>query len=190
MSNFSFEAIDIAGAYIVNSFFSEDNRGSFVKNYEHEIFRNNDISFDCDETFISTSEKYVIRGLHFQTYHPQDKLVGVLSGKVFDVIVDLRKESKTFGEWRGFYLSAENKSSLFIPKGCAHGFISLSDKSMVSYMCCGKYDKATDTGIRYDDPDIGIEWPINDMSQAIVGRRDMQLMSFADFKEKCEFTYN
>jgi len=190
MNNFSFEAIDIAGAYIINSFFSEDNRGSFVKNYEREIFKSNGIPFDCDETFISASDKYVIRGLHFQTYHPQDKLVGVLSGKVFDVIVDLRKESKTFGEWRGFYLSAENKSSLFIPKGCAHGFISLSDKSMVSYMCCGKYDKATDTGIRFDDPDIGVEWPINDMSQAIVGRRDMQLMSFAEFKENREFIYD
>ena len=189
MNNFIFEALDIEGAYIINSFFSEDNRGCFVKFFEKEIFESNGISFRCNESFISTSEKYVIRGMHFQTYHPQIKLVGVLIGKVFDVIVDLRKESRTFGQWRGYYLSSENRTSLLIPRGCAHGFISLSTQSMVSYQCDGAYNKATDTGIIYNDPEIGIEWPINDLSRAILGTRDRKLMSFSYFRDHCSFIY-
>lgn len=189
MTGFSFEALDIEGSYIINSFFSEDNRGSFVKSFEKNVFIENGIDFKCDESFISTSEKYVIRGMHFQLYHPQVKLVGVLYGKVFDVIVDLRKDSKTFGQWRGYYLSSENRTSLLIPRGCAHGFMSLSDNSMVSYHCHGSYDKNTDTGIIYNDPEIDVEWPVNDLSQAILGNRDKQLMTFSQFKENCEFIY-
>lgn len=189
MNNFNFEALDIEGAYIINSFFSEDNRGSFVKSFEKDVFKSNGIIFKCNESFISTSDKYVIRGMHFQTHYPQLKLVGVLFGKVFDVIIDLRKDSKTFGEWRGFYLSAENRTSLLIPRGCAHGFISLSDKSMVSYQCDGAYDKNTDTGIIYNDPDIGVIWPIDDLSQVILGERDKRLMNFSYFREHCAFKY-
>ncbi len=189
MNQFSFEPLDIKGAYIINSFFSEDNRGSFVKNFEAEIFQKNGIEFQCSESFVTTSTKNVIRGMHFQLYHPQVKLVGVLSGKVYDVIVDLRKESPTFGQWRGYYLSSENRTSLLIPRGCAHGFMSISDNSFVSYMCDGLYDKETDTGILYKDPDIGVKWPINDIMQAIVGERDKTQMSFREFEAKCSFVY-
>ena len=189
MTNFSFEEIDIKGAFIINSFFSEDNRGSFIKSYEKNIFKANGIDFSCYESFITCSEKYVIRGMHFQLYHPQIKLVGVLSGKVFDVIIDLRKESSTFGEWRGFYLSSENRSSLLVPRGCAHGFISLSKKSVVSYQCDGRYDKETDTGIMYNDTQINVNWPINDISNAILGARDYNLMTFDTFKKTCDFVY-
>ena len=190
MSSFTFEPLDIEGAFIINSFFAEDNRGCFVKSFERDFFRKNGIEFNCNETFISTSKKYVIRGMHFQLFHPQIKLIGVLSGKVFDVIIDLRKDSKTFGEWKGFYLSAENRNSLLIPRGCAHGFMSLSEQSMVSYQCDGAYDKVTDTGILYNDPDIGVEWPINDLSQAILGARDKKLMSFRTFAENHRFVYS
>ena len=189
MNNFSFEPLDIEGAYIINSFYSEDNRGSFVKPFEKNVFLKNGIDFECNETFISSSEKYVIRGMHFQLYHPQIKLVGVLSGKVYDVLVDLRKDSRTFGQWRGYYLSSENRTSLLIPRGCAHGFISLSENSMVSYQCDGEYDKETDTGIIFNDPDINVQWPVNDLSQAILGSRDRGLMSFSEFKKNCDFTY-
>ena len=189
MNDYYFEALDIEGSYIINSFFSEDNRGSFVKSFEKNIFSKNGINFECSESFITVSDKYVIRGLHFQLYHPQIKLVGVLSGKVYDVIVDLRRESKTFGQWRGYYLSSENRTSLLVPRGCAHGFISLSDRSMVSYQCDGAYDKKTDIGIVYNDPDIGIEWPINDFSQAILGSRDKKLISFSQFKQNHTFIF-
>lgn len=181
--------MDIEGAYIVNSFFYEDNRGNFVKNYEKSIFLNNGILFNCDEDFISHSTKNVIRGMHFQLNNPQMKLVGVISGKVYDVLVDLRRDSKTFGQWRGVYLSSDNRSSLIIPRGCAHGFVSLSDDSIVSYKCDGKYDKNSDTGIKYDDPDIAIEWPINDMNNVVCGVRDKGLMSFKEFKKSYDFIY-
>ena len=134
MSTFSFEALDIPEAYLIHSFSSEDKRGSFVKNFEQNVFRENGIPFDCTESFVSSSGRNVIRGMHFQLRAPQAKLVGVLSGKVFDVLVDLRKESPTFGQWRGFYLSAENRSNLYIPRGCAHGFISL-DEGAWSAIC-------------------------------------------------------
>ena len=189
MLSFSFEKLEIEGAYIVNSFFSEDNRGSFVKSFEKDVFKLSGIEFNCNETFITHSTKNVIRGLHFQLNKPQIKLVGVISGKVFDVIVDLRKESKTYGKWRGYYLSAENRTSLLIPRGCAHGFISLSDDSIVSYICDEKYDKETDTGILYCDSDINIEWPINDLSSAVVGNRDKKLMTFREFDKNCRFIY-
>lgn len=189
MNLFSFEPIEIEGAFLIHSFFSEDDRGRFVKSYEIDIFLSHGIDFVCSESFISTSKKNVVRGMHFQLFHPQAKLVGVLSGTVYDVIVDLRKESPTFGQWRGYYLSSENRSSLLIPRGCAHGFISLSDNSMVSYQCDGVYDKDTDTGIVYNDPEIGVEWPVQDLTQVILGARDKKLMTFAQFKEKCSFIY-
>lgn len=189
MSNFTFEPLEIPGAYIINSFFSEDNRGCFVKGYEKEIFKENNINFNCDESFISISEKYTIRGMHFQLYHPQAKIVSVLSGKVFDVIVDLREDSPTFGKWKGIYLSSGNRTSLLIPRGCAHGFMALSDNAMVNYLCDGKYDKKTDTGILYCDKEIGVKWPVRDISLAIIGERDLNQMSFDYFKNNCRFTY-
>lgn len=189
MDHFSFEPMDIEGAYVINSFFTEDNRGSFVKSFEKTIFKENGINFSCTEDFISHSIKNVVRGMHFQLHHPQIKLVGVISGKVFDVIIDLRKESKTFGQYRGIYLSSENKTSLLIPRGCAHGFMSLSDDSIVSYKCDGKYDRDTDMGILWCDKDINIKWPINDLSQAVLNARDKKQISFAEFEQNYNFEY-
>ncbi len=187
MSSFSFQKLDIEDAYLITSFSADDCRGSFVKNYEINVFRENGIEFRCNECFVSSSAKNVIRGMHFQLRNPQAKLVGVISGSVYDVFVDLRKESKTFGQWRGFYLTSENRSSLLIPKGCAHGFVALSEGSIVSYLCDGKYDKETDTGVFCFDPEIGIDWPICDKRSAILGERDQKLMNFSDFKRNCSF---
>jgi len=184
----NFEKTDFENMYIVNSFFSEDNRGNFVKCFEKDVFSANGIQFTCNEVLISHSTKYVIRGLHFQTVNPQAKLVGVIDGKVFDVVVDLRKNSKTYGQWRGYYLSKENRNSLYIPKGCAHGFLSLSDDSVVSYLCNGPYDKNSDTGIHFKDKDIGIQWPIMDFSKAVISARDNMLMSFRNFEKINPFT--
>lgn len=189
MSSFSFTPLDIPGAFLIDSFFCEDNRGSFIKIFEKDIFREHGIEFDCNEYFISHSSNFVIRGMHFQLYHPQTKLVSVIAGKVFDVIVDLRKESPLFGKWQGFYLSKENHLSLLIPKGCAHGFLSLCSDSIVCYKCDGKYDKKSDSGIFCFDADIGIDWPINNMAEAVIGVRDKRLMSFKYFKENCSFMY-
>lgn len=106
----------------------------------------------------------------------------------FDVIADLRKESNTYGQWRGFYLSSENHKSLFVPKGFAHGFLSLCDGSTVMYQCDGVYDKETDTGILFCDADIDVKWSV-EVSAMIVGQRDRALMSFREFDGKCGFDY-
>ena len=119
--------------------------------------------------------------MHFQTNSPQAKLVSVPQGRIFDVIIDLRKDSETFGKWTSVELSSDNKRSLYVPHGFAHGFQSLEDNSIVLYECDGKYDKDSDTGIRFDDPDIGIEWMIDNNRDVICSERDKELMTFADY---------
>ena len=189
MNNFAFERTFIDGVFTIQSFVYEDNRGNFVKYFEGDIFRENGIEFDDSEDFVTTSVRNVIRGMHFQLHHPQKKLISVIKGKVYDVVIDLRVESETFGKWGGWYLTQENRTSLFIPEGCAHGFLSLSDESMVSYKCAGRYDKDSDTGIIYNDPEIAIEWPVSSDANIIISGRDMSLMSFEEFRGKCSFEY-
>jgi dTDP-4-dehydrorhamnose 3,5-epimerase len=171
---FEFKELDLKGAYIIKDFFAGDNRGGFTKTFEKDIFGDAGISFSLNETFISRSAQNVIRGLHFQKNHPQAKLVSVISGAAWDVIVDLRIESPTFKEWRAQILSAENHMSFYVPRGFAHGFASLQDDTLMLYQCDGKYDSETDSGIIYNDKDIGIEWPIDDKI-AIHSERDLKL---------------
>jgi len=180
MSGFKFESLDLKGAYLITCFSSSDLRGGFTKIFEKEIFNEAGIKFLLNESFLSISAKNVIRGLHFQMKNSQSKLICVPYGKIYDVIVDLRKNSPTFKEWRGFELSAENKKALLIPKGFAHGFASLIDDTIVLYQCDGAYDKDSDTGIRFDDPDIGIVWPVR-KKEVINSKRDSQLMSLIEY---------
>lgn len=188
MAAFNITPIDIGG-YIIDTAFSDDNRGCFTKLFEQEAFKQSGIDFNCSESFVSRSDKNVVRGMHFQTFHPQSKLVSVIYGKIYDVIVDLRKESSTYGQWRGFYLSSENHKSLLAPRGFAHGFLSLCDGSIVMYQCDGAYDKDSDTGVLFCDEDIAVNWPV-EVSAMIIGQRDRALMSFREFDGKCGFDYN
>lgn len=181
MMAFEFRELDLRDAYLIYNFHIEDKRGRFVKCFEEQAYKKAGISFSLSESFISISQKNVIRGLHFQTKNPQAKLVSVIQGRIFDVILDLRRDSVTFGEWRGVELSAEKANALYIPRGFAHGFASLADNSIVLYQCDGIYDAETDTGIRFDDDDIAVKWPIN-LSQGIYSSRDLGLMSFEEFK--------
>lgn len=180
MSNFLFTKLDLEGAYLIEYFSAGDNRGGFSKSYEKNIYKEAGIDFSLNETFISISAKNVIRGLHFQTRNPQAKLVSVPRGKVYDVIVDLRPESPTFKKWEGYELSAQNHRALYVPRGFAHGFASLEEGTLMLYQCDGVYDKDTDTGIRYDDPDIGIEWPV-EKGKDIHSQRDLQLMTLQSY---------
>lgn len=180
MSNFSFTKLGLEGAYLIEYFSVGDNRGGFSKSFEKDIYKEAGIDFTLNETFISVSAKNVIRGLHFQTRNPQAKLVSVPKGKVYDVIVDLRPESPTFKKWEGYELSDKNHKALYVPRGFAHGFVSLEDGTLMMYQCDGAYDKETDTGIRFDDPDIGIEWPV-DLKKTIHSTRDLGLQSFAEY---------
>lgn len=180
MEGFEFIKLELDGAYLISSFHAGDERGSFTKCFEKDIYAKAGIELTPNETFVSASARNVIRGLHFQIHNPQAKLVCIVTGRVWDVIVDLRSKSKTFGKWTGIELSAENHRSLYIPRGFAHGFAALEDNTVMLYQCDGVYDKETDSGIRFDDPEIGITWPIND-SKAIYSERDSQLMSLRDY---------
>lgn len=182
MSNFSFTKLGLEGAYLIEYFSVGDNRGGFSKSFEKDIYKEAGIEFNLNETFISVSAKNVIRGLHFQTNNPQAKLVSVPKGKVYDVIVDLRPDSPTFKKWEGYELSDQNHRALYVPRGFAHGFASLEDGTLMMYQCDGAYDKETDTGIRFDDPDIGIVWPISE-EIAIHSDRDKNLMSFSVYEK-------
>lgn len=180
MTNFDFHPLELHGAYLIQSFSIGDNRGGFTKSFEKDIFQEAGIIFSLNETFFSVSAENVIRGLHFQTNAPQAKLVSVPQGRVWDVIVDLRPDSPTFKKWIGKELSAENHLSLFVPRGFGHGFACLEDNSVMLYQCDGKYDKDSDTGIRFDDPDIGIRWPVME-DKAIHSDRDMELQSLKEY---------
>lgn len=177
MSGFVFHKLPLEGSFVIQNFFSGDNRGGFTKNFERDIYYENGISFTLSESFLSVSMKNVIRGLHFQQQRPQAKLVSVAAGAVWDVIVDLRPQSSSFRKWEAVELSAQNHKSLYIPRGFAHGFASLEDNTVMLYQCDGRYDRDTDSGIRYDDPQVGICWPVSD-DAAIHSERDMHLMDF------------
>lgn len=187
MADFNSKPLEL-GVYLFDAFFSDDNRGSFKKLFEQDAFQKQNLRFECSEIFVTNSNKNVVRGLHFQTFHPQAKLVSVLRGSVWDVVVDLRKGSDTYGKWSRYCLSAENRKVLYIPRGFAHGFLSLQDGSEMFYACEGEYDKPTDTGILFNDGDLRIEWPIQ-TSAICVGERDKHLMTFREFDENCDFTY-
>lgn len=180
MPGFEFKELELAGAYLIDNFYVGDNRGGFTKCFEKDIYSNAGIDFKLNETFASVSARNVVRGLHFQTHNPQAKLVCVVKGKVWDVIVDLRQQSPTYKKWIGVELSEGNHKALYVPRGFAHGFASLEDGTIMLYQCDGKYDKEADTGIIFNDSEIGIMWPVKE-NEAIHSARDLQLMKFCEF---------
>ena len=131
----------------------------------------------------SMSVKGVLRGLHFQINYPQDKLVRAIRGEVFDVAVDLRPGSKTYGQWYGVLLSEENKKQFFIPKNFAHGFVVLSDYAEFAYKCTDFYHPNDEGGLAWNDPQIGVEWPIPEGMELTLSDKDKKWGSFAEFTE-------
>jgi len=183
MQDLSVEDTNIKNLKVINPFYYEDKRGYFLKDFEKNMYRCLGIDdTDIAECFETGSTKNVIRGLHFQTRNPQAKIVRVLSGCIYDVNVDLRKGSQTFGTWEGIELSTKNRKCLYIPKGCAHGFMSFFDNTVVLYKCIGKYERETDTEILWNDPNIRVDWPLE--GKAIVSERDQALMTFEEFVNK------
>lgn len=157
--NFTFTKTSIEGVIIVDVRSHGDDRGYFMETYKQPDFIKGGIDVDFVQDNQSLSTRGVLRGLHFQIDHPQSKLVRVVSGKVFDVAVDLRKGSSTYGKWEGVILSAENKRQFFIPQGFAHGFLVLSDAAEFCYKCDDIYHPNDEGGLMWNDPAIGIEWP-------------------------------
>ena len=165
MGKFKFTYTEIEGVFIAEPAVFPDERGYFMETYNENDFKEEGIDLKFVQDNQSKSSKGVLRGLHFQKTQPQGKLVRVISGEVFDVAVDLRKASRTYGKWIGVRLSAENKKQFFIPKGFAHGFVVLSDEAEFVYKCTDFYKGDDEGGILWNDPDIGIEWPIEDIGE-------------------------
>ncbi len=157
--NFTFTETTIDGVIIVDVKAFGDERGYFMETYKKPDFIAGGIAADFVQDNQSSSTKGVLRGLHFQIEHPQSKLVRVISGKVFDVAVDLREGSPTYGRWEGVILSAENRRQFFVPRGFAHGFLVLSETAEFCYKCDDVYHPNDEGGLMWDDPAIGIEWP-------------------------------
>ena len=188
LQKFEFQPLDLEGAYLIKPFFATDDRGGLIKDYNVDTFRANGIDHDLKEVFYTISKRGVIRATHFQLVKEQPKLVRCISGHVYDVIVDLRPGSATYGQWRGFDLTGENTLSLLVPGGFGHGYLVLED-SVVSYKCAEVFYGEGDSGIMYNDPDIGIEWPfdkIGGIENMIISQKDLNLMSFRDYTEMME----
>lgn len=151
---------EIPGVIIVEPKVFGDARGFFMETFSAQRYQDADIPGPFVQDNVSFSQKGVLRGLHFQNPNPQGKLVEVLIGEVFDVAVDIRLGSPTFGKWVGVTLSADNHRQFFVPAGFAHGFCVLSDTALFHYKCTEYYSPANEGGIAWNDPDIGIKWPI------------------------------
>jgi dTDP-4-dehydrorhamnose 3,5-epimerase len=150
----------------------DDERGFFLEMWQEGRFIEAGIGVDFVQENHSRSVRHTLRGLHYQIQQPQGKLVSVIRGSVFDVAVDMRKSSPTFGEWVGEVLSDSNHSQLWIPPGFAHGFLVLSESADFVYRCTDYYSPASERCVRWDDPDLGIAWPIDPGTQPIVSPKD------------------
>lgn len=184
MGKITVETCEIEGLKVITPAVFVDNRGYFMETYHYEDYK----AAGMDQVFVqdnqSASVKGVLRGLHFQINYPQDKLVRVIAGEVFDVAVDLRPGSATYGKWYGVTLSAENKKQFFIPKNFAHGFLVLSDYAEFSYKCTDFYHPNDEGGILYSDPEIGVEWPIPEGMELVMSDKDKKWEGLSSFTEK------
>lgn len=172
MGKITVETCEIEGLKVITPTVFGDARGYFVETYNYNDYKAAGIDVEFVQDNQSASKKGVLRGLHFQIQYPQDKLVRVIKGEVFDVAVDLRKGSPTFGQWHGELLSAENMKQFFVPKGFAHGFLVLSDYAEFCYKCSDFYHPGDEGGLKYDDPEIGVQWPIPEGMELTFSERD------------------
>ena len=164
MGNFKNTETSIEGVYIIEPTVFGDNRGYFMETYSEKEFAEIGLNYKFVQDNQSKSRKGVLRGLHFQKENTQAKLVRVIKGEVFDVAVDLRPGSKTYGKWEGVILSEENKKMFMIPRGFAHGFLVLSDEAEFTYKCDDIYNPSAEGGLAWNDKDVNIEWPLGDMA--------------------------
>jgi len=160
---------DIAGLLVVEPKVFGDARGFFLETWNRRRYGEAGVDADFVQDNVSFSRRGILRGLHFQNPKPQGKLLQVLQGEVFDVAVDIRRSSPTFGKWHGLILSAENKRQFYIPPGFAHGFLVLSDTALFHYKCTEFYSPQDELAIRWDDPDVGIAWPLK---EPLISERD------------------
>lgn len=180
MGKFTFVETGIQGLVIVEPTVFGDDRGYFMETYNYNDFKEAGLDMVFVQDNQSKSKKGVLRGLHFQRKNPQGKLVRAISGEVYDVAVDLRPGSETYGQWRGVLLSAENKRQFYVPEGFAHGFLVMSDTAEFAYKCTRFYDPSDEGGLMYNDPDIGVEWPIAEDMDILLSDKDKKNPSFKE----------
>jgi dTDP-4-dehydrorhamnose 3,5-epimerase len=161
-----------------------DERGFLVETYRRDLWAEHGVEAEFVQHNHSRSARGTLRGLHFQTEPGQAKLVRCARGEIFDVAVDLRRDSPTYGQWEGHLLDDEAHRQLFVPVGFAHGFAVLSDVADVTYLCSSTYDPATESGIAWDDPEVGVEWPVSD---PLVSERDRGAPTLAEVAETLPF---
>ena len=181
MGKITVETCEIEGLKVITPTVFGDARGYFVETYNKNDFVAAGIDVEFVQDNQSASKQGVLRGLHFQKKYQQDKLVRCINGEVFDVAVDLRRDSKTFGKWFGVRLSAENKKQFFIPKGFAHGFYVLSEYAEFAYKCSDFYHPEDEGGLLWSDPDIGVEWPIIDGIELNLSDKDTKWGGIKEF---------
>lgn len=172
----------ISGLKVIEPAVFGDERGYFMETYNYNDYKEAGIDLEFVQDNQSMSKRGVLRGLHFQIEYPQDKLVRVIQGEVFDVAVDLRKGSATYGKWFGVRLSAENKKQFFIPKNFAHGFLVLSETAEFAYKCSDFYHPGDEGGIAWNDPEIGIDWPLQDGVKLTVSEKDQKWGGWEEYR--------
>ena len=171
---------DIEGLYVIEPTVFKDERGYFVETYNQNDMKEAGLDMVFVQDNQSMSTRGVLRGLHFQKQFPQGKLVRVVRGKVFDVAVDLRSDSKTYGKWFGVELSAENMKQFYIPEGFAHGFLVSSDEAEFCYKCTDFYHPGDEGGLAWNDPEIGVEWPLEEGVDLIISEKDQKWKGLKD----------
>lgn len=165
---------EIEGLYVIEPTVFKDERGYFVETYNQNDMKEAGLDMVFVQDNQSMSTRGVLRGLHFQKQYPQGKLVRVVRGKVFDVAVDLRSDSKTYGKWFGVELSAENMKQFYIPEGFAHGFLVLSDEAEFCYKCTDFYHPGDEGGLLWSDEEIGVDWPLEEGVDLIISVKDQK----------------
>lgn len=186
IQKFDFQEMDLKGAYIIKPFYATDERGGLIKDYNIDTFKAAGVDYELKETFYTISKCGVIRAIHFQLEKPQPKLMRCISGKVWYVIVDLRPESETFGQYKSMILSGDEPTCVLCPARFGQGYLVLED-SVMSYKASEVFYEPGDAGIMYNDPDIGIEWPfglINGKENLIISEKDLKLMGFEEYQER------
>lgn len=172
MQNFNFIKTEIEDLYIIEPKVFIDNRGYFMETYNARAFKEAGLNMVFVQDNQSKSKQGILRGLHFQYKYPQGKLVRVTKGKVFDVAVDIRNNSKTFGKWYGIVLSEENKKQFYVPEGFAHGFLVLSDEAEFVYKCTDFYHPEDEGGIQWNDTYVNIDWPLDKVKEIVLSEKD------------------
>lgn len=168
---------DLPGCLVLEPKVYGDDRGSFYETWNKDVFSSLGLNLEFKQANVSSSVRGVLRGLHYQWPKPQGKLVHVMEGEVYDVAVDIRHDSPTFKQWTAVILSAENKRQFWIPPGFAHGFLALSKRVVFNYLCTETYDPECDAGLRWDDSELAIDWPI---SKPVLSNKDAKAPFLCD----------